>query len=95
MAIQRPEGWTDRELTARATPQTRHRGPLPFAGPHPEVENFMFLNGFSGHGLQQSPAMGRGTAEMLVHGRYKTLDLTPFKFERIAENRPIIEKAII
>jgi len=65
------------------------------AGPHPQIENFLFLNGFSGHGLQQSPAMGRGTAEMLVHGRYKTLDLSPFRFERIGANRPIIEKAII
>lgn len=64
-------------------------------GPHPQVENFFFLNGFSGHGLQQSPAMGRGTAEMLVHGGYKTLDLSPFRFERIGANRPIIEKAII
>jgi len=64
-------------------------------GPHTEVENFYFLNGFSGHGLQQSPAMGRGTAELMVHGAYKTLDLSPFNFDRIAANRPIIEKAII
>ena len=46
-------------------------------GPHPEVGNFLFLNGFSGHGLQQSPAMGRGTAEWIVHGGYRTLDLYP------------------
>lgn len=64
-------------------------------GPHPELENFLFLNGFSGHGLQQSPAMGRGTAEWLVHGRYRTLDLTPFHVERILANRPLIEKAVI
>ena len=64
-------------------------------GPHTEVENFFFLNGFSGHGLQQSPAMGRGTAELMVHGAYKSLDLSPFNFDRIAQNRPIIEKAII
>ena len=64
-------------------------------GPHPEVSNFFFLNGFSGHGLQQSPAMGRGTAELLAHGRYKTLDLSPFHFDRIQNNRPLIEKAII
>lgn len=64
-------------------------------GPHTEVENFYFLNGFSGHGLQQSPAMGRGTAEIMIHGAYKTLDLSPFNFERIGLNRPIIEKAII
>ena len=64
-------------------------------GPHTTVENFFFLNGFSGHGLQQSPAMGRGTAEIMVHGAYKSLDMTPFNFERIEQNRPIIEKAII
>jgi glycine/D-amino acid oxidase-like deaminating enzyme len=64
-------------------------------GPHTEVKNFYFLNGFSGHGLQQSPAMGRGTAEMLVHGEYRSLDMTPFNYERIAQNEPFIEKAVI
>ena len=52
-------------------------------GPHTEVENFFFLNGFSGHGLQQSPAMGRGTAEMLVHGEYRSLDMSPFNLSLI------------
>ena len=64
-------------------------------GPHTEVKNFIFLNGFSGHGLQQSPAMGRGTAEWLTYGEYRSLDLSPFHFARIAENRPVIEKAVI
>ena len=64
-------------------------------GPHTTVENFIFLNGFSGHGLQQSPAMGRGTAEWLTYGEYRSLDMTPFNFERILRNEPIIEKAII
>lgn len=64
-------------------------------GPHTEVENFFFLNGFSGHGLQQSPAMGRGTAEMMVHGAYQTLDMTPFHFDRIPAGNRILEKAVI
>ena len=64
-------------------------------GPHPEVENFILLNGFSGHGLQQSPAMGRGTAEWLTHGEYRSLDLSPFSYERIVRNAPIVEKAVI
>lgn len=64
-------------------------------GPHTELTNFIFLNGFSGHGLQQSPAMGRGTAEWLTYGEYRALDLSPFNYERIPGNRPIIEKAII
>ena len=64
-------------------------------GPHTEVENFLFVNGFSGHGLQQSPAMGRATAEYLTYGNYRSLDLTPFNYERIARNEPFIEKAVI
>ena len=64
-------------------------------GPHTEIKNFIFLNGFSGHGLQQSPAMGRGTAEFITYGRYQTLDLSPFHYERIPNNTPIIEKAVI
>jgi glycine/D-amino acid oxidase-like deaminating enzyme len=64
-------------------------------GSHPEVENFMFQNGFSGHGLQQSPAMGRAMAELLTYGEYRTLDMRPFSYDRILQNRPFIEKAII
>ncbi len=64
-------------------------------GPHTQVKNFHFLNGFSGHGLQQSPAMGRATAEMLVHGEYRSLDLSLFSYSRIEKNTPIIEKAVI
>lgn len=64
-------------------------------GPHDEVENFIFLNGFSGHGLQQSPAMGRGTAEWLTYGEYRSLDLSPFSYDRIVAGVPIVEKAVI
>ncbi|MBO6920278.1 MAG: FAD-binding oxidoreductase [Rhizobiaceae bacterium] len=64
-------------------------------GPHHIVKNFIFLNGFSGHGLQQSPAMGRGTAEMITYGEYRTLDLSDFGFDRIVKNSAFIEKAVI
>lgn len=64
-------------------------------GPHIRVENFIFLNGFSGHGLQQSPAMGRASAEWLTYGAYRTLDMSPLGFGRIARNEPYLEKAII
>ena len=64
-------------------------------GPHTEVENFIFVNGFSGHGFQQSPAMGRGTSELITYGEYRTLDLSPFNYQRIPENKPFIEKAVI
>ncbi|CUX61743.1 FAD-dependent oxidoreductase domain-containing protein 1 [Agrobacterium deltaense Zutra 3/1] len=64
-------------------------------GRHPQVRNFIFANGFSGHGLQQGPATGRGVSELIVYGEYRTLDLTEVGFERIVENRPFLEKAVI
>jgi FAD-dependent oxidoreductase domain-containing protein 1 len=64
-------------------------------GPHPELANFLFANGFSGHGLQQSPAVGRAIAELIVHGRYVSLDLSLFGYERIMRGRAVRELNII
>ena len=64
-------------------------------GAHPDVTNFIFANGFSGHGLQQSPAMGRGIAELIATGDYQTLDLTPFSINRIIAGEKFPEQAII
>jgi glycine/D-amino acid oxidase-like deaminating enzyme len=64
-------------------------------GPHPEIGNFIFMNGFSGHGLQQSPALTRGVAEWLLHGEYRTLDLHPFAFERLVSGQQFAEHAVI
>ncbi|MGV6873919.1 NAD(P)/FAD-dependent oxidoreductase [Pseudochelatococcus sp. B33] len=69
-----------------------HNGIVGF---HPDVTNFMFANGFSGHGLQQSPAVGRAVAELIVEGGFRTLDLTPFRYERIPLNEPFLEEAVI
>lgn len=64
-------------------------------GPHPEIANFLFASGFSGHGLQQSPATGRGISELIVHGGFRTLDLSELGFERVIAGRPFLEKAVI
>jgi glycine/D-amino acid oxidase-like deaminating enzyme len=64
-------------------------------GYHPEVENGIFANGFSGHGLQHGPATGRGVSELILAGRYTTLDLSSLGWARVLENRPIVEKNVV
>lgn len=64
-------------------------------GPHPEVENFLFANGFSGHGLQQAPAVGKALSELIVHGGYRTVDCTAFGYSRVAEGRAFRELNVI
>ncbi len=64
-------------------------------GPHPQVANFIFANGFSGHGLQQAPAAGKALAELIVHGAYRTIDCRAFSYERIVEGRVFRELNVI
>ena len=64
-------------------------------GRHPAVSNCVFANGFSGHGLQQGPATGRGVSELILHGRYTTLDLSALSFDRVLANEPIVEKNVV
>ena len=64
-------------------------------GPHPEFSNFYFANGFSGHGLQQSPAVGRAVSEKIIYNEYQTLNLRLLGPQRLIENKPFLEKAII
>jgi glycine/D-amino acid oxidase-like deaminating enzyme len=64
-------------------------------GLHPDCRNLYFANGFSGHGLQHCPATGRGVAEMIEFGEFRSLDLSPLSFLRILDNRPLIERNVI
>jgi glycine/D-amino acid oxidase-like deaminating enzyme len=64
-------------------------------GPDPTFPNMLWMNGFSGHGFQQAAAMGRGLSEWIIHGAYRSIDLGQFAIDRVAENRPLVEKAII
>jgi FAD-dependent oxidoreductase domain-containing protein 1 len=64
-------------------------------GPHPGVAGFYFMNGFSGHGLQQSPAIGRGIAEHILTGGWQTLDLTDLSVDRMIAGRAFREMAIV
>ncbi|XP_075888052.1 FAD-dependent oxidoreductase domain-containing protein 1 [Nelusetta ayraudi] len=64
-------------------------------GLHPLINNMYFATGFSGHGLQQSPAVGRAVAELILDGNFKTLDLGNFGFRRIMEQEPMLERNIV
>jgi len=64
-------------------------------GAHPEISNYYMINGFSGHGIQQSPGAGRAISELILDGEFCTIDLTEFGYERVLEDRPLRERNII
>jgi len=64
-------------------------------GRHPAISNLYFANGFSGHGLQQGPAVGNAIAELIVYGNYQTIDLRRLGFERILSGTAYGETNII
>jgi glycine/D-amino acid oxidase-like deaminating enzyme len=65
-------------------------------GPGPDgLGNFHMLAGFSGHGLMHAPGCGRAMAELLLKGRYETIDLTRFGWRRLVDGTPLREQGII
>lgn len=64
-------------------------------GALPAVPNLFFASGFSGHGLQQSGAVGRGMAELILHGGWQTLDLSDLSITRILTGTPLVERAVV
>jgi glycine/D-amino acid oxidase-like deaminating enzyme len=64
-------------------------------GAAPNVPNFLMANGFSGHGLQQSPAIGRALSELVTFGEYRTLDLRRFSYDRVLNGQLIHEVNVV
>jgi FAD-dependent oxidoreductase domain-containing protein 1 len=60
-------------------------------GAHPDVAGFLLACGFSGHGMQHSPGIGRAMAELIAHGVYRTIDLSRFGWARVAAQAPLAE----
>ncbi len=63
-------------------------------GPHDSLANLLFATGFSGHGLMHAPAVGRGVAEIIRHGGYTSLDLSPLGYRRIRAGQPLSEEIV-
>lgn len=64
-------------------------------GAHPNWANLFLMNGFSGHGLQQAPAVGRGIGELILSGTYQSIDLSDLSVERVLQGQPFLEKAVV
>jgi glycine/D-amino acid oxidase-like deaminating enzyme len=63
-------------------------------GRYPDIPNLILASGFSGHGVQHGPATGRAVSELIRFGEYRSLDLTPFGYARVRENRPMWESLV-
>lgn len=64
-------------------------------GAHPEIDNLLFANGFSGHGVQQAPAIGRALAELVTFNRFRTLDLSSFGWQRLFSKQALLETTVV
>jgi len=68
----------------------------PIIGPWSgKLDNFYLVAGFSGHGLMHAPGCGRALAELILDGSYRTIDLSPFGWQRIPDGKPYAERGII
>ena len=65
-----------------------------FVGPHPEAPGLLCAAGFSGHGLQHAAGVGRGIAEWVVHGGWRSIDLAPLAPARMGAAEAV-EGAVI
>ena len=66
------------------TPDSR-----PLLGAVPGVRGLYLCAGFSGMGFKISPAVGLVMSELLLDGQGTTVDITPFRPNRFAEDQPI------
>ncbi len=64
-------------------------------GEHPDLKGFYMAIGFSGHGFQQAPAVGKGMSELIRLGRYETLDLSPLSYERVLTGKLVVEEEVV
>ena len=65
------------------------------AGVLPGWRNAYTACGFSGHGMQQAPAVGSALAALVAGGRSSAPGLEALSVQRLADGRPLVERAVI
>lgn len=60
-------------------------------GQHPYHKNLYIATGFSGHGIQKAPAVGRAISELIFHNRFTSIDLSKLSFDRFLKSEPMRE----
>jgi sarcosine oxidase subunit beta len=66
----------------------------PIIGPMPGVEGLFCAIGFSGHGFQQGPSVGRILSELILYGQ-TGFDLTPFAHDRFDKSAGKAETRVV
>ncbi len=66
----------------------------PIIGTSP-VPGFFLANGFSGHGFQHAPIVGKLLAELIVEGQAHTVDISPLAFDRFARGDLVVEGHVV
>jgi glycine/D-amino acid oxidase-like deaminating enzyme len=64
-------------------------------GAHPEVFGFFMAVGFSGHGFQQAPAVGKALSELIRLGRYETVDVSRLSYDRLLKGEKVLEEEVV
>jgi glycine/D-amino acid oxidase-like deaminating enzyme len=64
-------------------------------GAHPELKGFYMAIGFSGHGFQQAPAVGKAMSELIRLGRYETIDVSPLHYDRALTGKLVVEEEVV
>jgi sarcosine oxidase subunit beta len=59
----------------------------PILGRLPSAENWINAAGFSGHGVQQAPMVGRLIAEEIALGKAQSIDIDPLRIDRLFEKQ--------
>jgi sarcosine oxidase subunit beta len=67
----------------------------PIIGEAPGVAGLYLANGFSGHGFQHAPIVGKLLAELIVEGSARSVDISSLGLERFSEGRLIPERRLV